>query len=98
MYKIWTTRLLHSVFLLIISALAIESVAAQSKPAPQPTDGTAKPANSNKPDNAKLTPPPGKMRGLTNEMRKAAAIRNRDRANHPTPNGTPQGKQNGGKQ
>ena len=98
MFKIWTTRLLLSVFLLIISVLAIESVAAQSKPAPQPANGQATPANSNKPDNAKLTPPPGRMRGLTNEMRKAAAIRNRDRASHPTPNGTHQGNQNGGKQ
>jgi hypothetical protein len=29
--------------------------------------------------NAKLTPPPGKMRGTTNEMRMAAAIRTADR-------------------
>lgn len=51
---------------------------AQSTNAPQtPTQTTAQTAD--KSGKAKLTPPPGKMRGTTNEMRRAAAIRTADR-------------------
>ena len=51
---------------------------AQSTKAPQTPAQTA-PQTADKSDKAKLTPPPGKMRGTTNEMRRAAAIRTFDR-------------------
>ena len=50
--------------------------------AAQTGNQTIKPAaasTATQSEKAKLTPPPGKMRGTTNEMRKAAAIRNADR-------------------
>ena len=98
MHNIRGMKLLRIVLHCLASSLALLSVQAQTNPAPDNSNGAGTPANSKKQSDPKLTPPQGKMRGLTNEMRKAAAIRNRDRANHPTPNGTPQRNQNGGKQ
>jgi hypothetical protein len=64
------------------------------KPSPEIPNATDKAAASIQSKNAKLTPPPGKMRGLTNDMRWAAAIRTSDRQTkahvkgHKSPNQT----------
>jgi hypothetical protein len=49
------------------------------KPSPEIPNATDKAAASLQSKNAKLVPPPGKMRGVTNDMRWAAAIRTSDR-------------------
>ena len=47
----------------------------------KPSQSTAPPTSQStaQKDTKKLTPPPGKLRGVTNEMRMAAAIRTADR-------------------
>jgi hypothetical protein len=50
---------------------------AQTQSNPQATPAATQ--SKAQPRDPKLTPVPGKMRGTTNEMRKAAAIRNADR-------------------
>ena len=52
--------------------------AASSKPLAPGSTQADKPGSPKK----TLTPPPGKLRGLTNEMRWAAAARNTDRKMH----------------
>jgi hypothetical protein len=65
------------------SGAMVANVGQAPQPASQTANTPATPpstADVNKPKpNHKLTPPPGKMRGLTNEMRWAAAIRSSDR-------------------
>lgn len=47
--------------------------------APETANATANTTPSTKTKDAKQTPPPGKRRGVTNDMRWAAAIRTADR-------------------
>lgn len=65
--------------LLAIAWSAIFGIAQAPKPLPETANATSKPIPSTQTKDAKLTPPLGKMRGLTNEMRWAAAIRTADR-------------------
>jgi hypothetical protein len=69
--------------------LGITSGSAQTtKPSQPPAQTTSQT------DAKKLTPPPGKLRGTTNEMRMAAATRNADRktqAQKKAATATPQG-------
>jgi hypothetical protein len=58
-------------------AIAAPSGGQNTKPSNPSTETNAQ--ASAQLDKSKLTPPPGKMRGTTNEMRKAAAIRTADR-------------------
>jgi hypothetical protein len=72
------TTLLRVVAMFAVLCYGIIPSIAQSTKAPQtPAQTTAQTAD--KSDKAKLTPAPGRMRGTTNEMRRAAAIRNADR-------------------
>ena len=70
---------------LALSLIAVSCSAAASggtqapKPSPEIPNATDKVAASIQSKSPKITPPPGKMRGLTNEMRWAAAIRTNDR-------------------
>lgn len=98
MHKLWGVKLLRLMLLLLTMSWVMVSIGAQSKSAPEATNGVTTPANSTKTDNAKLTPPPGKKRGLTNEMRKAAAIRNADRKAGARARGSSSPNQTGGKQ
>lgn len=56
--------------------------AQSTQPAPAPANPPAGQTAAETAYKAKLTPPPGKKRGLTNAMRMAAAIRNADRKAH----------------
>jgi hypothetical protein len=69
--------LLRLVAVLAVFCWGIVPSSAQTTRSPQTAQTTAQEAN--KSNNAKLTPTPGKMRGTTNEMRMAAAIRTADR-------------------
>ena len=85
---------------LVLSLIAVSCSAAAGggtqapKPSPEIPNATDKAAASIQSKNAKLTPPPGKMRGVTNDMRWAAAIRTSDRKSktqgkgHKSPNQT----------
>jgi len=69
------TRTIFSVAVLCLGS--ISSSAQTTKPS-QPAAQTTSQSAAQK-DTKKLTPPPGKLRGITNEMRMAAAIRTADR-------------------
>lgn len=87
-----------ALFLLAVS-WSINLCGAQStKPAPEPANSPTAQSAADKAKNANLTPPPGKMRGLTNEMRKAAAIRNADRKARARVRGNSTPGQTGGQQ
>jgi len=83
-------RALHR-FALFIAAAALSTiaqVAQDAKPAPNSSNSPANTAiptttpNLNHPSKGPVTPPPGKMRGITNEMRWQAAKRTADRKAH----------------
>jgi hypothetical protein len=78
--SIRTYRTPMRLWLLLVVTLCFVIIpgSAQTTKAPQtPAQKSSQPSTQSK--NAKLTPPPGKMRGTTNEMRMAAAIRTADR-------------------
>lgn len=85
-----------ALFLLAVSWTINLCGAQSTKPAPQPANTPAAQSAASKAKN--LTPPPGKMRGLTNEMRKAAAVRNADRKARARVNGNSTSGQTGGQQ
>ena len=66
---------------ILLAALwgAISVCAQDGKPAPGTANATASTSAAARAKDKNLTPPPGKMRGLTNEMRWAAATRTADR-------------------
>jgi hypothetical protein len=77
--KARTFKLLTRTILAVVTlCLGAISSSAQT---PQPSQPTAPitSQNSAQTDTKKLTPPPGKLRGTTNEMRMAAAARTADR-------------------
>jgi hypothetical protein len=73
-YKL-LTRLMLS---LAVLCLGITPSSTQTAKGSQPQAQTTSQPSGQK-DTKKLTPPPGKLRGTTNEMRMAAAIRTADR-------------------
>ena len=90
---------LRLAFPLVAVSLSVVAGGAQApKPAPEIPSATAKATASLQSKNTKLTPPPGKMRGLTNEMRWAAAIRTSDRKVQAQAKRGAHGNQGGGKQ
>jgi hypothetical protein len=90
---------LRLTLLLLAVSLAISVCGAQStKTAPEPANAPAAQSAAAQANNAQLTPPRGKRRGLTNEMRKAAAIRNADRKAHARASGNSTTNQIGGRQ
>jgi hypothetical protein len=73
-YKLLTRLMLW----LAVLCLGITPGSTQTTKASQPPAQTTSQA-SGQSSTKKLTPPPGKLRGTTNEMRMAAAIRTADR-------------------
>lgn len=74
---------LRLALVLLTVTVSMNLCAAQStKPAPAPANAPVGQSAAETAYKAKLTPPPGKRRGLTNAMRMAAAIRNADRKAH----------------
>jgi hypothetical protein len=73
-YKLLTRFMLS----LAVLCFGITSSSAQTIKASQPLPKAGSQPSAQT-DTKKLTPPPGKLRGTTNEMRKAAAIRTADR-------------------
>lgn len=68
--------------LFTVSSCCTVCGAQSTQPAPAPANPPAGQSAAETAYKAKLTPPPGKRRGLTNAMRMAAAIRNADRKAH----------------
>jgi hypothetical protein len=77
---------------------AIFGVAQAPKPGPDTANATIKTTTPTITRDTRLTPPPGKMRGFTNEMRWAAATRANDRKAHAQVKGGKSPVQKGGKQ
>ena len=73
-FKLLTLTTLSAAMLWVGSTPSSAQTTKPSQPAAQTTSQTAA-----QKDTKKLTPPPGKLRGTTNEMRTAAAIRTADR-------------------
>jgi len=75
-----------ALLVVLCSSGAMVANGGQAPQPPQTANSPATPPNTtdvNKPKpNHKQTPPPGKMRGLTNEMRWSAAIRSSNRKAH----------------
>lgn len=88
---------LRLALLFLTVSLSITLCGAQStRPAPAPANPPAGQSAAETAYKAKLTPPAGKKRGLTNAMRMAAAIRNADRKAHAPARGSSVSGQTGG--
>lgn len=72
--SLWRLAMILAIFWGVITVCAQDS-----KRTPETANTTASTADAAKANGKNQTPPPGKMRGLTNEMRWAAATRTADR-------------------
>ena len=93
-----------SLFVVVTAMCVISAASQDAKPAPNAANtpaGASIPSTTsdlNIATKAPLTPPPGRMRGLTNRMRWQAAKRTADRKSHARTRATSQANHGGVKQ